>query len=70
MDIVDARTRQGHPTSNAERTGEVQIYMEIIMTYQQLETRILLSLAILLVIYIWVIKNHPEWITWIFTYKG
>jgi len=44
--------------------------MEIIMTYQQLETRILLSLAILLVIYIWVIKNHPEWITWIFTYKG
>jgi len=40
------------------------------MTYQQLQTRILLLLALLVASVIWVINNHPEWITWIFTYKG
>jgi hypothetical protein len=40
------------------------------MNARQLENLILLLMVLGLVIAIWVIIYHPEWLLWLFTYKG
>jgi hypothetical protein len=40
------------------------------MTAKQIQDLTLLLIALLLAFGAWVIIDHPEWLMWIFTYKG